>query len=284
MVAIGSTDPATQPQRYVDEQQSFGLWWGVSYIVSLALLIPGLIGLTAHVATGAARRVALAGLVLGIVSIGVLESVFGVLSLGSAVAANAYDGGNTAVLPVLRANSMGAIWRACWTPYWALRSCWRCWLPSPTELRFGARASCQNGSLSSSDWALCSPWRACHSSPCPAVCCWPWRATGSRADHPARRRPPALSSCGRPSGRASAADQFRLASRMAACLRARPRSCSCSRRLRRRKALGRHFQQFVVGQEVERLLQAERRIGGVSRIAMSEVLGRMLVSFFACRR
>jgi hypothetical protein len=102
MVGVGSTDIDKQPQRYVDDQQGFGLWWGLAYVVGLALLIPGLVGLTAHVAARSSRRLALAGMAFGIVSIGLLESMFGAMSLGSAVVADAYDDGNTTVLPVLK--------------------------------------------------------------------------------------------------------------------------------------------------------------------------------------
>lgn len=102
MIVSGNTSAGSETQKYADQAVGLGLAWGLLFFVVIGLMILGLVALTAHFYATPNRSLALTGLVAGTLSLILLEAVWAVLSLGSAVVAQMYRDGNTSVVPVLQ--------------------------------------------------------------------------------------------------------------------------------------------------------------------------------------
>ena len=139
-------DIAKDPKGAADAALSvLGLGGGVVYLLATIALLFGLFALYAWLAAGRTGGVALTGLVLSVVSVGLLLAGLGAFTLASAVAADVYrsgDAGASQVLAKLSGGNFGAailvtliaamilglagaicfgvaIWRAGTLPKWA---------------------------------------------------------------------------------------------------------------------------------------------------------------------
>jgi hypothetical protein len=139
-------DVDTDPKGAADAAANAGaVGGGIVYMLAAVALILGLMALYVWLATGRTGRAALAGLVLSVVSVGLLLAGLGAAFLAAAIAANVYlsgDAGASAVLAKLSGGNFGtavlvdfiatmvvgliggvangvAIWRSGTLPKWA---------------------------------------------------------------------------------------------------------------------------------------------------------------------
>jgi hypothetical protein len=112
-MAGSNPDIDTDPKGAADAATSvLGLGGGIVYILAAIALIFGLFALYAWLAGGRTGTAALAGLVLSVVSVGLLLAAFGAFTLAAAVAADVYRSGDAGASGVLAKLSGGNSGRA----------------------------------------------------------------------------------------------------------------------------------------------------------------------------
>jgi len=115
---MNGTDPKTNPKRFADSATgATALAAGYVYIIALAALMLGLVALYAVLANVDVNPPALAGLVLSEISIGILVAVQGGSTLGGAVVARAYLGGNADAAVVMEKFNGGTFGQAFMTAF-----------------------------------------------------------------------------------------------------------------------------------------------------------------------
>jgi hypothetical protein len=106
-------NPDTDPKGAADAATgALGLGGGIVYILATIALLFGLFALYGCLASGRTGTAALAGLVLSVLSVGLLLAGLGAFVLGSAVAADVYRSGDAGASGVVAKLSGGSFGRA----------------------------------------------------------------------------------------------------------------------------------------------------------------------------